>query len=530
MWFCRVSIGVLLVFFSEVLFAQTHTVAVSEIECENSAIEKQLNKNIRRGYVGYSVDYIDTLSNKLVVYQGERYKWGNIQYRDGESIEIKKPRGSFSVRKFNYYIDNYTSEYLNSGYPFARLDYDYKVNNRDIYFDFTINRGDYIVFDSLKLDSAFMQNKKYLYGLLRMKPLQAYNNSNVQSIPKRVNNSGIFTIKRQYLSFTKERKALVDLELEKVKSNAFSAVLGLQTGENRKTTFTGNVNLKLVNSFNRGERINFDWVKYDSESQNIHIAGSYPYLFNSPLGIESELIIKKQDSTFTYSQISGGINVDILNNGNILLSTTLRQSSYNNFDTVVNAENTFSRTVGLSYRTALLDRFYNPTKGYVFKMSTDVGSRLMQKRTYERESVITYISLDMSVYLPISKVVIAIKNCSYVIISDSLNRGELNAIGGAGLLRGFDENSIFTDKSTVFSLEPRYLLSSWSNIYAFIDYALTNEPFSERKHNNRIGFGAGLSLKTKAGMLSVAYALGRNNYYPVKINEAKIHIGYLNNF
>jgi hypothetical protein len=44
------------------------------------------------------------------------------------------------------------------------------------------------------------------------------------------------------------------------------------------------------------------------------------------------------------------------------------------------------------------------------------------------------------------------------------------------------------------------------------------------------GFGAGISLETKAGWFSLSYALGKPADEKLDFRAAKIHFGYLNRF
>ena len=49
--------------------------------------------------------------------------------------------------------------------------------------------------------------------------------------------------------------------------------------ENPDFQITGDLSLKLVNSFKIGEELNIYWDKYSTNSQNLKLGFQFPYLF-----------------------------------------------------------------------------------------------------------------------------------------------------------------------------------------------------------------------------------------------------------
>jgi hypothetical protein len=45
-----------------------------------------------------------------------------------------------------------------------------------------------------------------------------------------------------------------------------------------------------------------------------------------------------------------------------------------------------------------------------------------------------------------------------------------------------------------------------------------------------LGFGAGLTFETKAGIFGLSYAVGKQNSNPLDFRSSKIHFGYVNIF
>ena len=105
-------------------------------------------------------------------------------------------------------------------------------------------------------------------------------------------------------------------------------------------------------------------------------------------------------------------------------------------------------------------------------------------------------------------------------------QNELFQIGGFKLLRGFDEENIFTNEYVVGSIEYRYLLNLNSYFFGFADAGFTKNKVTSQDYNF-IGAGVGLALETKQGLLNISVAAGKRNDLPFNLRETKIHVGII---
>jgi outer membrane protein assembly factor BamA len=108
---------------------------------------------------------------------------------------------------------------------------------------------------------------------------------------------------------------------------------------------------------------------------------------------------------------------------------------------------------------------------------------------------------------------------------------ELYQIGGIKTLRGFDEESLFASGYAIGTVEYRFLLSRVSYLFGFVDGAYV-ERKSNLDQNGKFygGAGLGISLETKTGLFSLAYAAGKRPDVPINFREAKIHFGFITLF
>src|SRR5690606_553267 len=100
--------------------------------------------------------------------------------------------------------------------------------------------------------------------------------------------------------FLMQKSAIIRMYLNDRKASNFSGIIGFlpnnqQTG---KLLLTGEANLKLKNALGRGESIAADWKRLQAATQSLNIQLAYPFLFNSPLGIDGSFSLFKKDSTF----------------------------------------------------------------------------------------------------------------------------------------------------------------------------------------------------------------------------------------
>ncbi|MFH0920280.1 MAG: POTRA domain-containing protein [Fibrobacterota bacterium] len=112
----------------------------------------------------------------------------------------------------------------------------------------------------------------------------------------------------------------------------------------------------------------------------------------------------------------------------------------------------------------------------------------------------------------------------------ALQTSELLPLGGSATLRGYRENQ-FYGKTVGFSrLEYRYLTGLRSRLSLFFDMGqFDRAPLFQNTRSLAqllFGIGAGLSVETRAGSVSVDYGLGRRDT-PL---EGKIHLGLKNKF
>ncbi len=107
-------------------------------------------------------------------------------------------------------------------------------------------------------------------------------------------------------------------------------------------------------------------------------------------------------------------------------------------------------------------------------------------------------------------------------------QNELFQIGGFRLLRGFDEQSIFANQYHIAVAELRIKFTQNSYAYLFSDNGWVQTKFNAYNRESFYnGFGVGTTLETKTGLFSIALALGRSDFIPLRFRESKLSFGYI---
>jgi len=120
---------------------------------------------------------------------------------------------------------------------------------------------------------------------------------------------------------------------------------------------------------------------------------------------------------------------------------------------------------------------------------------------------------------------------SEMLKGDQLLTNELFRIGGFSDFRGFNEESIYASTYSILTLEWRLLLERNSFLSVFWNKAyVENSSGNKTTYDQPMGFGAGFSFQTKAGIFALSYALGQEMGNPIQFSQAKIHFGYMARF
>ncbi|SFZ89271.1 Outer membrane translocation and assembly module TamA [Flaviramulus basaltis] len=365
--------------------------------------------------------------------------------------------------------------------------------------------------------------QSYLKHYLKIKPKQIFDLNKIKNKINQLNNL-IFAkeIKSPEVLFSKDSTTLY-LYLEKTKSNAFDGFLGFGTNEvTSKLEFDGYLNLNLVNNLNFGESFRLLYKSDENDQKTFEVDVSLPYLFKSPIGADFLLRIFKRDSSFTTTNQSAKLHYQINSKHKIyagIIATESNNLLRENFNSTISNYKTQYLTIAYQF---LKPQFYNvlfPTKSKLY-FETGFGGRKTSNST-ERQNQITIDAFNIFNLNQKNSIYFRINGAN--LISDTYFENELLRFGGINSIRGFEENSLFSNLYGLVNTEYRFQLNNAIYIHSIIDAAYFENKIINTKEK-LYGYGFGFGILTKAGLFKFNYANGKNENIKFKLSNSKIHL------
>lgn len=529
---------------------------LSALKSEISQVINQLNS---KAYLTASLDSILVDSTKYTAYLhlGEQFKWSylkpvnideevlsKIGFRD--KVFNNKP---FNQRQLANFLNETINHYENNGFPFASLSFDsVQIEGNTFKGNLILNKHHRYKVDSVLIHGTATISERYIQNYIRIKHGDSYNEALIKNISTRIKELPFVDEAQPFKVVFNETESKIILDLKKKQASRFNGILGIQpNNETGKLRLTGDVKLNLLNSFKKGEEIVFNWRSIQENTQDLNTGFSYPFVLNTPFGLDYNFKLYKRDTTFI--DVFNKIGVRYILKGNNYFSVFYQNKS----SSLLSTKNFASLTVlpdyadissqlyGIGVYFAKLDYNLNPRKGFSIAAEGAVGTKNIKKNNAIKESLYNGIKLNSSLYnttsildyyIPLKKrSVIKLSSKNGLTLNESLFDNELIRIGGLFTLRGFDEESIFATFYSIATVEYRYILEQNSFLYLFFDGAYYEKDNVKGYVSDRpIGFGAGMSFDTKAGIFSISYALGKQFDNPILFRSAKIHFGFINYF
>ena len=539
---------------------QTHLKYIEKDSISVVSLALQIqNKAINKGFVStsYFIAWKDSAQVEMHFKLGMQFKWiylkfnplyRDILYKAGyktadyeqKPIKFIKLEGVFE--KVLQICDN-------TGYPFASIGLDSIEHTNQMvsaYINLDLNK--FIKIDSIIIKGNSKISPYFLNNYTGIKAGKAYQESKILALDNRLKELPfIKSIKPYEFTFTPAENKLV-LFLDSRKANQFDGVLGFLPSEKTgKIEFTGQAHLKLQNALNRGELIDIDWRKLQLNSRDIKAKLTYPYLINTPLGLDLNFKLFQRDTIFIDVTQNAGIQYLLsgnnffkvfINNRNLSLVST---NGLENLSTLPDYADVKTLTYGIGVKYEKTDYRFNPRKGYKVASNLATGNKTIVKNAKINDKLYEGINLRSTLYngdlhadfyIPLFKqstINIGLKAGS--LQAENIFLNEAFRIGGNNSLRGFDEESIYATSYVIGNLEYRFLFEQNSYLFLFGNgawYELNTK--NDYVNDLPYGFGTGVSFQTKAGIFSISYALGKQFDNPLLIKAAKVHFGIVSVF
>ncbi|THH39627.1 BamA/TamA family outer membrane protein [Neolewinella litorea] len=500
-----------------------------------------------------------------VLHRGPEYVWTALHLPEDPDVERWARRAGYRDRRFARgrplspqawagVRDTLIARAAAEGYPFTSVgltDIEWTAPGAlsatlDVRTGPRILIGDVRVPESVRVRSVFVE--RYL-GLV---PGELYSQRRVRRLRSRLAQLPYLSVTGQPTVSFRDSLAFIDLPLERRPASRFDFVIGVLPNSNQtgRLLITGELNGELYNGFGQGERIAARFEQLKPQTQELQLAVDYPFLLGLPFGFEGELELYRRDTSFL--NLGWHLAATYLREGNDRVSAfwEQRRTLVPGLDSTRLVNGLLPDTLGVSrslfglqLRRNRTDRRFSPRNGYVVDLSAAAGFRRLRDVNFVGE-VADSLSARSTQYqlsgaldfffdpFPGTVVYLGFRGRA-LLTNRSVLANEQFRIGGARLLRGFDEQQLFATDYQVVTAEFRLLLGERAYLFAFADGARLNARTASRPTvpiDYPLGFGGGVTFDTRAGLFALSLALGRTNTAPLDLGAPKVHLGYVSVF
>lgn len=530
-------------------------------------------------YLEASIDSLFRFENTVtaLVFVGKKYEWaslknGNVEKAFLEQVGFRERlyRGKDFYYKEVLKLQEALLTYAeNNGYPFAEVGLkNIKIQEGKVAAEIFMKKNKLIILDGIKIKGDAKISERYLENYLGLKKGDLFDKKKIRNIRQRIRELPFVQEAKDLTITFKGDKATINLFLKKKRASRFDFLVGLLPRNNispnsgeRNFIITGTFNADMHNQFGVGERIFAEFQQLSPGTQQLELKFTYPYILNFPFGVDFKFDLLKKDSS--YLQINSDFGIQyLLEGGNYLKAFWNNQTT--NLLTINESQIISSRKLpaeldisnsifGLEYNLQKLDYRFNPRRGWGTLLRAGAGF----KRIKENNNILSlettdpdfnfqslYDSLTLRTfqyqlqgqvekYFPVFKrstIKTSIRT-GWIISQAPIFRNEQFRIGGNQLLRGFDEESIFTTNYVIGTLEYRLLIGQNSFFFVFSDYGYTEDVTEDTsRFDTPLGLGGGITFETKIGVFGFSLAVGKQQGNPFDFRNIKTHFGYVSYF
>ncbi len=490
----------------------------------------------------------------LWIFEGEQVHVDRIDILGVKNVSIRQLETLLNTRSGHIFDERVLEQDLeqmlvyleNRGYPLSSVEiqslslhYDNDELKMDIVLQ--IEEGPLVIIGSIQVEGNTLTKEKVILRESRLKEGSVYNHQEVLSAQERLQKLEYFkSVDKPEVLFIQD-KSSITLKVEEGNTNTMDGVVGYSPPKQKASEgyFTGRLQFAFRNLFGTGRFLEAYWEKKDEHSQTMQFGYKEPWLFGWPFHLGGAFQQEIRDTTYIertwrfsvmyapWASLSihaegsrrevlpdslGYVLFDLVRTRSWLLSIGIE---YNTLDDPVNPSS------GVRYHTV----FTTGKKRHVespFVSDQEQGKQTVSTRKIEINAEMALPTLRYQVlYFGFHGVEVRTGD-RFVPLSDQVR------FGGTRTVRGYAEDAFRGNLVAWVNSEYRYLIGRHSRIFVFADggiYQRREEELGFVK-GTKIGYGFGIRLETRLGLIGIDYGLGEGD----SLMRGKIHVGLVNQF
>lgn len=438
-------------------------------------------------------------------------------------------------------IDNYcTSElllenlkiisqkYTNAGFPFVTVIPRLQLSASGLEIIFRIEENGRFYIGAIQRAAGMRTTEKFLQRQMGIQPGDLFRESRLDAAENRLNRlTHVSQVRALDLVIIAPDTLAIVVDLVERQVNQGEGVIGYvpRRGET-KGYFNGYVRLRFNNLFGGGRRIGVYWNKPQQEREDIELSYSQPWILGSPLAAGISFVRAVWDTVSTNSTMNLELSLELWHN------LTFYSVGYRSRGQEILSSNARVTTtkLGLQWGIRYDNRDYplNPRSGIDYDVQWGWGRRSFHQSGQSADtSAERTIQLRLDHYFPIRRRLIFFAGGSLHRYQGQ-DEGDIPEydrypLGGANSLRGYEEQQFRGIEVGLVKLESRYLLTRRSRVFLFLDAGHYQQG---QWDDPLIGYGAGVRLDAKIGLIGLDYGLGEGD----SLTNGKLHFGWQSEF
>ncbi len=491
----------------------------------------------------------DQVHIRLDIREGSRARTGEITIEGNQLLSTDNLRRVLGLRKgtpfsqatFEGGINKLLALYSEHGYPKAEIEptnFHLSEEQGTVDLHLQIREGNQVRIGAVKLTGL---QKTKLEVVLRELPVQAgdvFDQRKIdQSFHRLVNLGYFYEVSPSLLEEgTTPAEIIFNAKVTEARTGRFSGVIGYApptTEFEGAPQLTGVIEATETNLLGTGRGANFLWKS--GLLQTLRIGYAEPWAFGKPVKIGIEYWQLKQRNQFTDAESNE-------NAASVTVAARFRRL--------------FEGSLGFSYKRIGLptnEPFFPATPSSVHSPITDAANPAAQSGVkygvtwgLTRDSRDYFLNpsrgrldhvafefsrgdfklrklwVDLRGYFPTwRRQVVALGLHGAAAWGDNIPPTELFYLGGANTLRGYDEDWFFGPRRVYANIEYRLLVGRTSQFFVFTDLGAVTQVDQPTVFDPlRVGYGFGMRLESKGGLLRMDYGLAEGR----SALEGKIHV------
>jgi len=496
-------------------------------------IERILQQVKKKGFFTVRIDSISKTNKELIAYLDLGKKINEIiivTKKDNTNGIIDSGIDSIKIktREFSDLTNQLLEQIDRKGNSFSEITYvNPLLKNDTLFLEMKISNS-----SSRKIDKVITRGyedfpKKFISKYFLIDKNTVFSKQKLNQVSALSNKLDFIKEKKVPEVLFKKDSTHLYLFLDKIGTSSFDGLVNFSSKENGKgLLLNGNLDLKLNNTFNTGEKFEIIWNKVSDEKTDFKINSYVPYLFNSKFSTTLEFYLYRQDSTFinTNFELKTDYSINQKSHASILYSSEKSNYLLNISNNDLASYSNYFIGLGYELKKSSTSNLYKYKNG--LNLNLTIG-----KRKTDTESI-NQLKFHFSAFANVqinNRGYLNIKNESGLLTSKNYLLNELFRIGGANSIRGYNEQSIFTNGYSYSNIEFRYSLDTSSYLYSITDLGVYKEN-TTNKIKKLLGIGAGYQFRINNNLVNLGYVISTNSSTNAKLNSSRLVVRWTSFF